>query len=221
MSAADDQVGATRAADPADAALVAALRGGDEGAFRGLVLRHHAALVRLARASVASQGVAEEVAQDTWLAVIQGIDRFEGRSSLKSWIFAILVNRARSRAARERRSVPMSSLGGAAGDDGPAVDPDRFVQPGRRWGGHWSSPPVPWEPAERLLAQETRGVVAGAIDRLPAMQRVVVSLRDIEGWSSEEVCLLLEISEGNQRVLLHRGRARVRAALEDHLSGEG
>ncbi len=219
MVAADEPIDPARAGDPADAALVAALRNGDEAAFRELVRRHHAALVRLARASVPSHAVAEEVAQETWLAVIQGIGRFEGRSSLKSWIFAILVNRARSRGVREHRSVPMSSLAGAGDDDGPAVDADRFVRPGQRWGGHWSSPPVPWEPAERLLAQETRGVVAAAIDRLPAQQRVVVSLRDVEGWSSEEVCDLLALSEGNQRVLLHRGRAKVRAALEDHLGG--
>jgi RNA polymerase sigma-70 factor (ECF subfamily) len=219
MAAANEPVGAGLAGNPADAALAAALRAGDEAAFRGLVLRHHAALVRLARASVSSHAVAEEVAQETWLAVIQGIDRFEGRSSLKSWIFAILVNRARSRGVREQRIVPMSSLGGE-GDDGPAVDADRFVAAGQRWGGHWSSPPVPWqEPAERLIANETLGVVAEAIERLPAQQRAVVSLRDVEGWSSEEVCALLELSEGNQRVLLHRGRARVRAALEDHFGG--
>jgi RNA polymerase sigma-70 factor (ECF subfamily) len=212
MAAANEPVGAGLAGNPADAALAAALRAGDEAAFRGLVLRHHAALVRLARASVSSHAVAEEVAQETWLAVIQGIDRFEGRSSLKSWIFAILVNRARSRGVREQRIVPMSSLGGD-GDDGPAVDADRFVAAGQRWGGHWSSPPVPWEePAERLIAKE-------AIERLPTQQRAVVSLRDVEGWSSAEVCALMELSEGNQRVLLHRGRARVRAALEDHFGG--
>jgi RNA polymerase sigma-70 factor (ECF subfamily) len=114
----------------------------------------------------------------------------------------------------------MSSLA-TEGDDGPAVDADRFVAPGRRWGGHWCSPPVPWEPAERLLARETRGVVADAIGRLPERQRVVVSLRDVEGWSSEEVCALLKLSEGNQRVLLHRGRSKVRAALEEHMGWEG
>lgn len=219
MAAAHEPVGANVADDRAEGTLVAALRAGDEGAFRGLVLRYHAALVRLARVSVSSQAVAEEVAQETWLAVIQGIDRFEGRSSLKSWIFAILVNRARSRGVREQRIVPLSSLDNE-GDDGPAVDADRFVRAGQRWGGHWSGPPVPWaQPAERLIAKETLGVVADAIERLPARQRAVVSLRDVEGWSSEEVCELLELSEGNQRVLLHRGRARVRAVLEDHLGG--
>jgi len=216
MATAGEPIAPTSPGDRQDAALVAVLRNGDEAAFRELVRCHHAALVRLARASVSSHAVAEEVAQETWLAVIQGIDRFEGRSSLKSWIFAILVNRARSRGVREQRSVPMSSLAGE-GDDGPTVDADRFAKPGQRWNGHWCSPPAPWEPAERLLAQETRGVVADAIGGLPAQQRVVVSLRDVEGWSSQEVCALLELSEGNQRVLLHRGRARVRAALEDHI----
>ena len=219
MAASNELDSAAVAGEPADAALVAALRAGDEAAFRELVLRYHAALVRLARASVSSHAVAEEVAQETWLAVIQGIDGFEGRSSLKSWIFAILVNRARSRGVREQRIVPMSSLGGE-GDDGPTVDPDRFVAAGQRWGGHWCSPPAPWEePAERLIAKETLAVVADAIERLPERQRAVVSLRDVEGWSSQEVCALLALSEGNQRVLLHRGRARVRAALEDHFGG--
>ena len=219
MAASNELDSAALAGDTEDAALVAALRAGDEAAFRGLVTRHHAAMVRLARVSVSSQAVAEEVVQDTWLAVIKGIDGFEGRSSLKSWIFAILVNRARSRGVREQRIVPMSSLGGE-GDDGPTVDADRFNPAGRRWAGHWCSPPVPWEgPSERLMAKETLAVVAEAIRRLPERQRAVVSLRDVEGWSSEEVCALLEISEGNQRVLLHRGRARVRAALEDHLGG--
>jgi RNA polymerase sigma-70 factor (ECF subfamily) len=219
MVASNELDSAALAGDTADAVLVARLRAGDEAAFRGLVLRHHAALVGLARASVSSHAVAEEVAQETWLAVIQGIGGFEGRSSLKSWIFAILVNRARSRGVREQRIVPMSSLGDE-GDDGPTVDADRFGQTGQRWAGHWCSPPLPWEgPAERLIAKETRAVVAEAIERLPTRQRAVVSLRDVEGWTSEEVCALFQLSEGNQRVLLHRGRARVRAALEEHLGG--
>ncbi|MDX6678832.1 MAG: hypothetical protein QOE31_2884 [Solirubrobacteraceae bacterium] len=203
------------AGDAVDAALVTALRARDEQAFGGLVRRHHAMLVRLARASVASEGVAEEVAQETWLAVIQGIDGFEGRSSLKTWICAILVNRARSRGAREHRIVPMSSLVGV-------IDPDRFVADGQRWAGLWSSAPVPWAagPAERLLAQETRCAVSRAIDVLPRQQRTVVSLRDIEGWSAAEVCGLLEISEANQRVLLHRGRSKVRQSLEVYLGQE-
>lgn len=201
----------------ADAPLIAALRAGDEHSFRGLVSLHQAALVRLARASVSSDAVAEEVAQETWLAVIHGIGRFEGRSSLKTWIFSILVNRARSRGTRERRTVPMSSLG-----DGPAVEPDRFIADNLRWAGHWCSPPVPWsqEPSERLIAKETVRVVARAIEELPPQQRTVVTLRDVEGWAAAEVCDLLALSEGNQRVLLHRGRSRVRSQLERHLGGE-
>lgn len=201
--------------------LVAALRAGDEAAFRGLVRRHHAGLVRLARSSVSTDAVAEEVAQETWLAVIQGIDRFEGRSSVKSWLFAILVNRARSRGVREHRSVPMSSLGD--GGDEPAVDRGRFAADEHRWGGHWCDPPVRWRdgPVEQLMAKETIGAAARAIAELPERQRQVVGLRDVEGWSSAEVCALLHLSEENQRVLLHRGRSRVRAALELHLGGGG
>ena len=205
----------------ADRALVGALRRGDEHAFAALVRAHHPALVRLARASVSSDAVAEEVAQETWLAVIEGIDRFEGRSSLKTWIFSILVNKARTRGVRDKRVVPMSSLGGQH-DDARAVDPDRFVREGQRWGGHWSQPPAPWAqgPAERLLARETMNVTAGAIARLPERQRTVITLRDIDGWTSEETCALLELSEGNQRVLLHRARSQVRSVLEDHFGVE-
>jgi RNA polymerase sigma-70 factor (ECF subfamily) len=204
-----------------DDARVAALRRGDERAFGEVVRAHHAALVRLARTSVASDAVAEEVAQETWLAVIEGIDRFEGRSSLKTWIFSILVNKARSRGVRDQRVVPMSSLGGRP-DDAPAVDPDRFVRQGQRWGGHWSQPPAPWTqgPADRLIAAETMGVTVRAIAQLPPRQRAVITLRDVDGWSSEETCALLELSEGNQRVLLHRARSQVRSALEEHLGVE-
>jgi RNA polymerase sigma-70 factor (ECF subfamily) len=204
-----------------DDARVAALRRGDERAFGEVVRAHHAALVRLARTSVASDAVAEEVAQETWLAVIEGIDRFEGRSSLKTWIFSILVNKARSRGVRDQRVVPMSSLGGRP-DDAPAVDPDRFVRQGQRWGGHWSQPPAPWTqgPADRVIAAETMGVTVRAIAQLPPRQRAVITLRDVDGWSSEETCALLELSEGNQRVLLHRARSQVRSALEEHLGVE-
>ena len=203
-----------------EAVLVKALQAGDEATFRALVRRYHPALVRLARASVASQAVAEEVAQDTWLAVIRGIGRFEGRSSLKTWVFRILVNQARARGTREQRTVPMSSWAGG-GDGEPAVDPDRFVPEGRRWAGHWSDPPVPWRdlPAEHLAGEETMAVVAQAIEGLPDRQRQVMTLRDVEGWSALEVCDLLELTEGNQRVLLHRARSRVRAVLEARLEG--
>ncbi len=212
--------GAALVGDAPEAGLLAALRAGDERAFRDLVREYHPAFVRLARASVASDAVAEEVAQETWLAVIRGVGAFEGRSSLKTWMFSILVNRARSRGAREHRVVPVSSLGP---DDAPAVEADRFLPDGHRWGGHWSDPPVPWAtgPAEQLIAKETIGVAARAIAQLPDRQRAVVTLRDVDGWSSDEVCSLLGLTEANQRVLLHRGRSRVRSALELHLGGEG
>jgi RNA polymerase sigma-70 factor (ECF subfamily) len=198
--------------DP-DAPLLERLREGDEAAFMELVERHHAALVRLAQSFVSSRAVAEEVAQETWLGVLNGIDRFEGRSSLKTWIFRILVNRAKTRGERESRSVPFSSLDDPAGE--PSVDPDRFVD-----AGAWSSPPRPWEgePVERLLAGEAREVIDAAIAELPPVQRSVITLRDLEGLDADETCELLDLTDGNQRVLLHRARSRVRQALEDYLS---
>jgi RNA polymerase sigma-70 factor (ECF subfamily) len=170
---------------------------------------------------VPSRAVAEDVAQEVWLGVVRGIGRFEGRSSLRTWIFRILANQARTRARREARSVPFSSLAGPGGD-GPTVDPDRFLGADHpAFPGHWASPPRSWEgmPEQELLAGETRERVQNAIDMLPASQRAVISLRDVEGWSSPEVCDLLDISEGNQRVLLHRARATVREALEEYLDG--
>jgi RNA polymerase sigma-70 factor, ECF subfamily len=198
--------------DP-DAALVDRLRAGDEGAFMELVERYHAALVRLALSFVRSRAVAEDVAQETWLGVLNGIDRFEGRSSLKTWIFRILVNRAKTRSERESRSVPFSSLEGEGGE--PVVDPDRFGTDGA-----WTSPPRSWEgePEERLLAAEARAVIDAEIAKLPPVQRRVITLRDIEGLDAVEVRDLLELTDGNQRVLLHRARSRVRQALEEYLS---
>jgi len=192
--------------------LVAALRAGDEAAFRALIDRYHAMLVRVARMYVSTQAAAEEVAQETWLAVLEGIDRFEGRSSLKTWIFRILTNRAKTRGIREGRSLPFSSLE----RNEPAVEPERFTGGDHPWTGHWSAPPREF-PEEQLLAGETRQVIAAAIAALPATQRAVISLRDVEGWSAEEVCNALTLSETNQRVLLHRARAAVRAALEKYL----
>lgn len=196
-----------------------ALRAGDEAAFGRLVDTYHGQLLRLARTFVADRAVAEEVVQETWLGVIRGIDRFEGRSSLRTWLFRILTNTAKKRGVRERRSVPFSALAGPGdGGDEPAVDPDRFLPAGHRWAGHWASPPTSWgaAPEERVLAAESRRVIEEAVARLPDGQRQVITLRDIDGWSSEEVCNVLDLSEVNQRVLLHRARAKVRTALEEY-----
>jgi len=195
---------------------VALLRAGDEEAFATMVERHHAAMVRVARGYVHSRAVAEEVAQETWLAVLNGIDRFEGRSSLKTWLFRILVNRAKTRGQREARSVPFSSIGDG---DEPSVDPDRFQGEGEPHPGGWREPPARWDgdPEERLLAGETRALILDTIEELPPNQRAVITLRDIEGLSSEEARNVLDVSETNQRVLLHRARSKVRRALEEYL----
>jgi RNA polymerase sigma-70 factor (ECF subfamily) len=204
-----------------DAALVAALRAGDDAAFGWLLHRYDATLRRLARSYVATDAVADDVVQDTWMGVIRGIDGFEHRSSVKTWIVRILMNVARTRGVREARTVPLAGLG-AAGDASEATFPsDRFLAAGHdQWPGHWRSFPLDWEtrPDERLLARETLAEVAAALDRLPPAQRDVVVLRDLEGWSSDEVCVTLDVSETNQRVLLHRGRAKVRQALEPFLA---
>ena len=205
-------------ADEDDGRLVAALLAGDEQAFAALVDRHSPALLRVAMAYVPSRAVAEEVVQETWLAVMRGIDDFEGRSSLKTWIFRILTNAALRSGSRERRSVPFAALAATEQGGEPSVDPGRFTPSDHDlFPGHWVLMPAPWPtPEEGLLAGETRAVIAAAVDELPAAQRTVIALRDIEGWSSEEVCAALEISAGNQRILLHRARTRVRAALEDY-----
>jgi RNA polymerase sigma-70 factor (ECF subfamily) len=212
---------ATAARGPGEdeAVLVAALRRRDEAAFMALVRRHHASMVRLARTFVPSREVAEEVAQETWLAVIQQLDRFEGRSSLRTWIFHILVNQAKTRGARERRSVPFSAFAGRDDADEPLVEADRFLDDDHRWAGHWSAPPESWSelPESHLLTAELGARLRAAIDDLPQAQRAVVLLRDVDCLSGPEVCDLLGVSEGNQRVLLHRGRSKVRAALEDYI----
>jgi RNA polymerase sigma-70 factor (ECF subfamily) len=207
-------------AAPDDARLHRALLGGDEEAFRGLIERYHAPLVRLAMTYVRDPGVAEEVVQETWLGVLEGLERFERRSLLKTWIFRILTNKAKTRAVRERRSVPFSSLSPAA-DEGPSVEPERFLDSRHAvWPGHWASPPRSWDdvPERHLESAEVRGVIEAAIAELPPLQAQVISLRDVEGWSATEVCELLELSEVNQRVLLHRARSKVRAALERFLA---
>ena len=203
--------------------FVQRLRAGDEQAFATLLESHHASLVRLAMVYVSDHAEAEEVAQETWLAVLSGIHRFEGRSSLKTWIFHILVNRARTRARRQRRTVSLDEL--EIGATWTAVEPGRFNGPDHpRWPGHWASPPQSWdeEPEQRLLASETLGQVRQAINLLPPMQGQVITLRDIKGLSAEDVCALLEVSPENQRVLLHRARSKVRQALERYLGvGDG
>jgi RNA polymerase sigma-70 factor (ECF subfamily) len=196
-----------------DASLLPALRAGDEEAFVALVTRYHASLKRVARAYVSTDAVAEDVVQETWLAVIEGLDRFEQRASLKTWLFHILANKAKTRGVRERRMVPFASL--ATADDEPAVPPDRFQRDGDAWPGHWAAPPRPWEDPERRLASlEAREHLRAAISGLPATQQAVLTLRDVEGLDAEEVCGLLDVSAGNQRVLLHRARAKVRTELE-------
>jgi len=199
-----------------DEALIAALRRGDADGFATLVDRHSPAMIRVALTYVPGRAAAEEAVQETWIAVMRGIDRFEGRSSLKTWIFRILTNVAMRGGARERRSVPFSAIAAAEDTGEPSVDPDRFLPADHDlYPGHWAIAPTRWPtPEEGLLAGEAREMVAAAIAELPAAQRTVIALRDIEGWSSEEVCEALEISPGNQRILLHRARGRVRAAIE-------
>jgi RNA polymerase sigma-70 factor, ECF subfamily len=201
--------------------LCAALRRGDEAAFESLVARHHASLRRLALSYVRTAAVADEVVQETWLAVIRGIHSFEERSSVKTWIFRILANTAKTRAERESRTVPLSALpSGDADADEPSVDPSRFFeQQHARWPGHWASPPARWDelPEEHLSGRETLDSLKAAIVQLPSKQRQVIVLRDIEGWEAHDVCQLLELSEANQRVLLHRARSKVRQALEEQL----
>jgi RNA polymerase sigma-70 factor (ECF subfamily) len=203
--------------------LIQRLRDRDEQAFVAVLDRYHAALVRLAMVYVRERADAEEVAQETWLGVLGGIHRFEGRSSLKTWLFRILVNRARTRAHRSARTVSLDAL--EEGDSWTAVEPGRFHGPDHpRSPGHWASPPVSWgeAPEQRLLAKETLGRVRQAIQALPPMQSQVITLRDVEGWSAEDVCAVLELSPENQRVLLHRARSKVRAALERYLgAGDG
>jgi RNA polymerase sigma-70 factor (ECF subfamily) len=176
-------------------------------------------MTRAARSFVSTAAVADEVVQDTWLAVIQGLDKFESRSSLKTWIFRILANQARTRGVREQRTTPFSSVVEEE-EDRPAVDPGRFLEAGNAFAGYWSVPPSRFFdlPEDQLLAAETTALVAQAISELPARQQEVIRLRDVEGWEAAEVCEGLGISEANQRVLLHRARAHVRSQMESHFS---
>ena len=190
-----------------DTTLLARLRAGDEQAFNALVHEHDGALRRVARTFVRTDSAAEDVVQETWLGVIRGLDGFQGRSSLRTWIFGILVNQARRRGVRDARSLPFSAL---EGDDQPTVEPAAFAADGR-----WTSAPMRLEddPETGLLSTELRAHLLEAVDTLSRDQRAVITLRDLVGLSAAEVCDLLELSEGNQRVLLHRARARVRQAL--------
>lgn len=206
--------------EPTDAQLVASLRAGDEAAFRQIVREWNASMLRVAQIFVPSRAVAEEVVQEAWLRVLGALDRFEGRSSLKTWVFRILANTAKTRAQREGRVIPFSSLQDPGRVPEAAVDADRFLPDDHpHHPGGWSSPPAAL-PEEKLLAAETRARIAAAIEELPANQRAVIMLRDVQGWDSAEVCNALDITEVNQRVLLHRARAKVRNALEDYLSVE-
>ena len=195
--------------------FVEALQRGDEAAFTSLVEELTPSMLRVARMYVSSRAVAEEVVQDAWVGVLRGIDRFESRSSLKTWIFRILTNTAKTRGIREGRSIPFSSLGD---DEGPAVDAERFLGDGERFAGHWAAPPRAWEGGERLLGRETLELLEREIEKLPPAQAVVITMRDVEGLDAEEVCNALEISETNQRVLLHRARSKVRRALEEYMA---
>ena len=204
-----------------DSALIAGLKRRDEAAFVSLVERYQGPLFRLALVYCKGADIAEEIVQETWLGVLRGIDRFEERASFKTWLFQILVNQARTRAKREGRAVSFSSLSGEAdGPEEPAVPPERFRGPDDKWPYNWAVPPQAWGESSdaRLLADETLELVKRAIAQLSSAQQQVITLRDIEGWSAEDVCNVLAISETNQRVLLHRARSHVRATLESHFS---
>jgi RNA polymerase sigma-70 factor (ECF subfamily) len=206
-----------------EAALVDRLRSGDEAVFSELVRAQGPAMLRVATLFVRNRAVAEEIVQEAWLGVLTGIGRFEGRSSLRTWLFRILTNVAKTRAAREGRALPFSSLALAELEDGESsVDPDRFLPEGDRWANHWASSPRRFDqlPEGRLLAGETLDLVRDAIQGLPEAQRAVVTMRDLVGFGAEEVCEALGVSEINQRVLLHRGRTKVREALESYFEGD-
>jgi RNA polymerase sigma-70 factor, ECF subfamily len=205
-----------------EACLIDALRAGDECAFAALIDTHHAPMLRIAKSYVRDRSVAEEVVQEAWLGVLRSIHRFERRSTLKTWIFRILVNVAKARAAREERSVPFSALIAEDSEEfEPAVDADRFLPVDAQWPGHWLSFPLQWgsAPDERVIWGEAQNLIASAIEGLSPGQREVVTLRDVNDWTSEEVCNVLQISETNQRVLLHRGRSRIRRELERYFIG--
>jgi RNA polymerase sigma-70 factor (ECF subfamily) len=204
---------------PGDAVIVARLRDRDEAMFALLIDAWSAGLLRAARAYVADEHAAQDVVQETWLGVLRGIDGFAARSSLRTWIYRILINTAKTRGARDTRAIPLSSLAPTHEDHGPTVAPSRFRGPDDPYPGGWRSHPAAWPtPEGAALAQETRRHLASALAGLPARQRVVVTLRDVQGYSSDEVCAILDITPANQRVLLHRARATLRITLEGYLT---
>jgi RNA polymerase sigma-70 factor (ECF subfamily) len=217
-----ERVPSPRESDDAENALLLRLRSGDETAFATIVDGWSPALLRVARSYLSTDASAQEIVQETWLAVVRGLDRFEGRSSLRTWVFRILTNLGKTRGVREARSLPWSSLS-PADTSGVTVDAARFRGPEDEWPRNWTpvGSPQPWEPSpeDAAVAGEIRGEVARALTELPERQRIVVALRDVHGMSSDEVCAALAISAANQRVLLHRGRARLRVALEDYYHG--
>ena len=197
--------------------LLTRLRAGDDAAFAQVLDAWSPAMLRVARRTVPTPDLAAEVVQDTWLAVLEGLGGFEGRSSLKTWVFRILLNKAQRLGGRESRTVPYSSL--AAEDEGPTVDPSRFQGPNEPYPGHWREWPAPWpDPEDAALAGELRRRAGAALAELPERQRVVLALRDVEGYDAAEVCSILDITAANQRVLLHRARAHVRRCLESYVA---
>jgi RNA polymerase sigma-70 factor (ECF subfamily) len=200
-----------------ETAVIAALREGDETAFAQLVDHHTPSMLRVARGYVPSREIAEEVVQETWIALLKGIDKFEGRSSLRTWLFAVMINIAKARGVRERRDADAA----IAAYTGGSVDPARFREAGDPYPGHWKSDetpsPFPETPEGSVLGNELVEVARQELDKLPDRQRIVVTLRDMLDFDSNEVCELLDITMANQRVLLHRGRAAVRQVLEDYL----
>jgi RNA polymerase sigma-70 factor (ECF subfamily) len=202
--------------------LIDRLRRGDEGAFDELVTTHHSALIRMAMGHVADREVAEEVVQDTWMAVIEGLDRFQGRSSLRTWIFGIMIHKAKDRGVREKRHTTFSAFESFDDENEEAVDPSRFHQSGE-WAGHWAFPPQPWDeqtPEKLLASQQAVNALNRAIEALPPTLKDVLVLRDVEGVEAKEVCAILKITETNLYVRLHRARERVRRAVETCLEGQ-
>ena len=218
MASLSDPALSPHPASPIEQEMVDRLRARDEDAFRDLVTAWSPAMLRVARTFVSGAASAQDVVQEAWLGVIKGIDRFEGRSSLRAWVFTIVVNRARTHGVREARTTPMSQIG--RDDMSPTVDASRFQGPDGEYPGHWTSMGAPqhWDeaPDRRILTREAIDLVEAAIEQLPTRQRLVVTLRDVQGVSSEETCAVLEISAENQRVPLHRGRAALRQTLEDY-----